>query len=107
MPKAPPVFRPAGYNPTQQKNEKDRWRESASKRGYNSKWRKARLSFLRKNPLCVRCKADDRVMPADVVDHIVPHKGDKGLFWDKDNWQALCKTCHDRKTATEDSKFLH
>jgi 5-methylcytosine-specific restriction protein A len=23
------------------------------------------------------------------------------LFWDEDNWQALCKPCHDRKTAVE------
>jgi 5-methylcytosine-specific restriction endonuclease McrA len=22
------------------------------------------------------------------------------LFWDKTNWQALCKRCHDQKTAT-------
>ena len=40
-----------------------------------------------------------------VVDHIIPHKGDKVLFWDRSNWQPLCKTCHDTKTAREDGGF--
>ncbi|WP_233882799.1 HNH endonuclease [Brevibacillus laterosporus] len=39
---------------------------------------------------------------ATVVDHIVPHKGDKTLFWDRKNWQPLCEQCHNRKTARED-----
>lgn len=41
-------------------------------------------------------------MKATVVDHIVPHRGDDRLFWDEENWQALCKNCHDSKTMTED-----
>ena len=28
------------------------------------------------------------------LDHIIPHRGDRKLFWDRDNWQALCKSCH-------------
>ena len=32
---------------------------------------------------------------ANVVDHIIPHKGDERLFWDADNnWQSLCEECH-------------
>jgi prophage lambdaSa04, HNH endonuclease family protein len=27
------------------------------------------------------------------------------LFWDKTNWQAMSKRCHDRKTAREDGGF--
>ncbi|WP_338056068.1 HNH endonuclease signature motif containing protein [Thermanaerosceptrum fracticalcis] len=46
-----------------------------------------------------------KIVPAIVVDHIRPHKGDYELFWDESNWQPLCKQCHDRKTATEDSNF--
>lgn len=41
-------------------------------------------------------------MAATVVDHIIPHRGDQKLFWDRSNWQALCKSCHDSKTMTED-----
>ena len=36
------------------------------------------------------------------LDHIIPHRGDRRLFWDRNNWQALCKSCHDSKTMTED-----
>jgi 5-methylcytosine-specific restriction endonuclease McrA len=25
-----------------------------------------------------------------------------GIFWDSNNWQTLCVSCHNRKTATED-----
>ena len=46
------------------------------------------------------CVRQGRVTPASVVDHVVPHRGDAGRFWDQDNWEALCKTCHDRKTAS-------
>ncbi len=81
-------------------------RGSAAQRGYDARWRKARLRFLRQHPLCVECEKQGRIKGATVVDHIVPHKGDHDLFWDTDNWQALCKRCHDRKTALEDSNFL-
>ena len=40
-------------------------------------------------------------MPATDVDHIVPHRGDMSLFWDVNNWQALCHECHARKTYAE------
>jgi len=76
-------------------------RASASKRGYDARWRKARRMYLNRNPLCVECRADDVVEPANTVDHIVPHKGDYDLFWDPDNWQSLCEMHHNRKTAKE------
>jgi 5-methylcytosine-specific restriction protein A len=80
-------------------------RESASVRGYDSKWRKVRQGYLLHHPLCVSCKQIDILTTATVVDHIKPHKGDKTLFWDKNNWQALCISCHNRKTAKEDGAF--
>ena len=71
-------------------------RESAAKRGYDHRWRKARESFLRKHPLCVECSKIGIHTPATVVDHIIPHRGDSKLFWDKTNWQSLCRPHHDR-----------
>lgn len=62
---------------------------------YNGKWQKARASFLRAHPLCGFCLNVGRLIPASVVDHIEPHRGDLALFWDRDNWQSLCKQCHD------------
>lgn len=77
-------------------------RESAEKRGYDSKWRIARKLYLSSHPLCVSCLKNKKMVKASVVDHIVPHRGNKELFWDGSNWQALCKRCHDRKTMTAD-----
>jgi 5-methylcytosine-specific restriction protein A len=45
------------------------------------------------------------VVVATDVDHIVPHKNDMTLFWDKANWQSLCGPCHSTKTAGEDGGF--
>lgn len=79
--------------------ESDRMRGTAAQRGYDARWRDARLYFLRRNPLCVVCLKEGRAEAATVVDHIVPHRGDWRLFWDENNWQPLCKRHHDEKTA--------
>jgi 5-methylcytosine-specific restriction endonuclease McrA len=67
---------------------------------YDSRWQKARAGFLAKHTLCVRCGA-----PSSVLDHITPHHGDWKLFWMRENWQPLCKPCHDRKTTIEDGRY--
>ena len=70
-------------------------KESSAKRGYGYKWQQARKGYLAKHPLCARCKQKGQVNVATVVDHIKPHKQDMNLFWDKTNWQSVCKHCHD------------
>ena len=77
-------------------------RAKTAARGYGGKWQRARLQFLSANPLCVMCQAEDRVTAATVVDHITPHKGDLKLFWDRANWQALCKPHHDRDKQSQE-----
>jgi len=77
-------------------------RDSTSVKIYDSRWKKARERFLKINPLCNECLKEKNIVPATVVDHIVPHRGDKNLFWDESNWQPLCKRCHDKKTRTQD-----
>lgn len=77
-------------------------RPSARERGYTGRWEKARATYLAHNPLCVMCKRDGKVVPATVVDHIKPHKGDQALFWDTTNWQPLCKPHHDRDKQREE-----
>ena len=79
----------------------DEYRPSRSKRGYTRRWYRARAHFLAENPLCVECLKEDRTTAATVVDHIIPHKGDMRLFWDRSKWQSLCKPHHDAKTARE------
>ena len=75
-------------------------RESATQRGYDGRWRKARERFLRAHPLCVVCQREGRLTPATVVDHIIPHRGNQQLFWDESNWAPMCKPHHDQKTGS-------
>lgn len=77
-------------------------RPSARERGYDSRWDKARKTYLAHNPLCVMCKREGRVTPANVVDHIVPHKGSQELFWNADNWQSLCTHHHSSAKQREE-----
>lgn len=95
----------ARYCPTHEaltRKAADAKRGSAHERGYGKRWQSASKGFLRQHPLCVRCKDQGTTAAAQVVDHIKPHRGDMTLFWDRSNWQPLCKRCHDIKTATED-----
>ena len=75
---------------------------SANERGYGRAWQKARKIFLKSHPLCEECMKNGRYVKATDVDHVIPHRGDPVLFWDRDNWRALCHSCHSRKTAAED-----
>lgn len=96
--------KPLRHNgPTKRTRTNKASRQSASQRGYDSRWRRESKIYLGHNPLCVKCKEQDKVTAAEVVDHIVPHKGDPDLFWDQTNWQALCETCHNTKTYQENS----
>lgn len=45
---------------------------------------------------CAGCGHVDAALD---VDHVVPHRGDPVLFWSRGNLQALCKSCHSRKTS--------
>lgn len=69
---------------------------TSAQRGYGYRWRQARAAYLAEHPLCVMCQAEGLVTPATVVDHVVPHRGDQRLFWDRANWQPLCATHHSR-----------
>ena len=76
---------------------------SASSRGYGRAWQRESRLFLKAHPLCALCAQEGRYTKATVVDHIRQHRGDVSLFWDRSNWQPLCKRCHDRKTLTEET----
>jgi 5-methylcytosine-specific restriction protein A len=80
----------------------DARRGSARERGYDSRWDKFRLQFLRMHPLCAgphsQCAAEGRVTAATVVDHRDPHRGDMVKFW-AGPFDPLCTRCHNIKTA--------
>ena len=99
MPSRPPKYRPA--RPKRKDN-----RPSSSQRGYDARWRRARLRHLKANPLCVHCLRDGRSVAAHQVDHIDAVDGPLDpKFWDATNWQSLCDSCHSKKTVAEDGGF--
>lgn len=102
-PGCPALVEPGTHYCVQHKPLHPEYTRPAAKRGYSSKWQRASKKFLQSHPLCAECMKQGRYTKATVVDHIVPHRGDQKLFWDQNNWQAMCKTCHDKKTWDEDS----
>lgn len=103
MPKRPPIHKPLSCKtPEERRRDSDKKRQSSTQRGYGYKWQKARAAYLKEYPLCVKCNATADISVATEIDHIEPHRGNQSLFWDSSNWQALCKPCHSKKTATED-----
>lgn len=75
--------------------EYDRRRGTSSQRLYGWQWQLARAVYLADHPMCKRCRDLGIITAATVVDHIIPHRGDPRLFWDRSNWQSLCTPCHD------------
>ena len=57
---------------------------------------------MRNHPLCADHLKRGQFVAAEVVDHITPHRGDSAVFWDKANWQSLCKRCHDSAKQAEE-----
>jgi 5-methylcytosine-specific restriction enzyme A len=93
MPHLPKTFRPSQHVPA------DKRRGTSTQRGYGYRWQKQRAHYLREHPLCVECMRLGHTVPASVVDHIKPHRGDEALFNDESNWQSLCTMHHNIKTA--------
>ena len=60
------------------------------------RWKDLRARQLARFPHCQCPHHKGQSIPADVVDHIVPHKGDTRLFHDPRNLQSMTKECHDR-----------
>lgn len=96
MPVMPSTFR-APHQPdrVEARRSFDADRGSARERGYSAKWDKASKGFLAKHVLCLACAAAGIDEVARVTDHIVPHRGDMTLFWDRNNWQSCCRWHHD------------
>lgn len=105
MPTAAPTL--SGLKRSRGMGPKERPRASASKRGYGSRWQRTSKAYLKKHPLCEcpDCKRTGNVVAAECVDHIIPHRGNMKLFWEKDNWQAMSNAHHSIKTAKENGGF--
>ena len=57
------------------------------------RWQMMRVKVLREQPLCVlKGKREHCRLVATEVDHITPHRGDRKLFFDRQNLQPMCRT---------------
>lgn len=69
----------------------------ARPRIYSTKrWRMLRLKVLRRDPICVECRAE----LSTEADHVIAIE-DGGDPWKMSNLQGLCSSCHGRKTQAE------
>ena len=81
----------------ERRKQHDRWRGSASSRGYDWDWAKLRAAKVNADPMCEICRA----APATEVDHKQPVDARPDLRLEWSNLQSLCHPCHARKTARE------
>jgi 5-methylcytosine-specific restriction protein A len=83
------------------------YRDPVHKQGYTYRWNQYAKRYLRQHPLCVEGTKAGRIEAAEVVDHITPitNSDDPG-FWNPLNHQALCKSCHSRKTLRDQAHGL-
>ena len=71
------------------------------------RWKYLRLQVLSQQPLCACCELYGRVEPAIDVDHIWPISHSPSLSTSISNMQALCHSCHSRKTSMEQKGAVH
>ena len=99
MPGAIPWHRPPEGPGEWHEEKRPDTRPNAYRRGYGPRWAKYRKMYISQNPLCITCGR-----PATDVDHITPVTGPEDpTFFLPSAHQALCHSCHSRKTAAEGS----
>lgn len=76
-----------------------RARPTAAQRGYGRRHQILREKFLKYHPYCAGFQKTCHEL-ADTLDHIVPLA--QGGEDDYSNYQALCRSCHSRKTMVKD-----
>lgn len=77
---------------------KDHWERHSKKVLRSPRWKAVRLEVLRHDDFkCVHCGARGRLE----VDHKIPVRLAPERAFDLDNLQALCRSCHTRKTRLE------
>ena len=68
---------------------------------YNSRrWRSISKTYRKNHPLCVKCEREGVIKASECVDHITPISMG-GSMVSTFNLQALCNSCHAKKSARE------
>lgn len=77
-------------------------RTRTPQQGYGKQWRRFSRQYRAIHPTCVLCGN-----PSEHVDHIDGHGPTGPRGYDPTNLQALCKSCHSRKTVQHDGGLGH
>jgi 5-methylcytosine-specific restriction endonuclease McrA len=64
-----------------------------------ARWRRLRKFQLMQHPLCKFCLERGIVTPANVIDHVVPHKGDWTKFVNGKNYRACTSRAIGRRSG--------
>lgn len=78
---------------------------------YGSKaWRYLRMQIKDRDgwlcQICLKAGKEKMVSSRDPVDHIKPHNGDRGLFFDENNLQTICTACHNSAKQIQENRGL-
>ena len=57
--------------------------------------------MLRERYLCRVCRMAGLTVEATELDHIIPVHKDPSRFWDLENLQPICASCHEKKTRVD------
>lgn len=80
-------------------------RRASHKWYYTARWKRLRWDVLvEANFTCQRCGRIEADTSRLIADHIRPHRGDPELFWDRENLQCLCDTCHSGDKQREEQR---
>src|SRR5690242_8788954 len=97
MPKGAENHKPAHKATASTAPRHQRPRANSHQRGYTKRWRRLRLMVLARQPICATPGCGQE---ATDVDHkISKAKGGDDSF---ENLEALCHSCHSKKTAQQD-----
>lgn len=101
MPSKAPTHKPRTVGAPVHKPWLDRAGYADRQRLQKGRSYQARMRLFRQaNPLCAQCKRERKLTPSACVDHIKAIQ-DGGQVYDPANLQALCDSCHSKKTIAE------
>jgi hypothetical protein len=63
-------------------------------------WQKQRIAQLSQEPLCAGCLCAGKIVQAQHIDHVFPHRQCNEKF-KRNLFQSLCASCHTLKTQME------
>lgn len=75
-----------------------------SGRFYDAEWAKQAREFKRLHPFCLGCAAIGERSATTIVDHVVPHRGDRAKFGDPNNRQPACDWHRSRRAQSTGPK---